>query len=169
MEQLETPEYEMVRKGHFLQGHVTHLAFEIFCIIQQKYPKKIKNAIEEPKVKMLVLMKTIFLLCFAHPHPGLNVNIIIDPIHIGVGMVNDIMLHIPHKAVAAQYIQGKSRQAIDPFVLRKAPVRPVMHHIEADGGYHTAQQNAFHNGPKSIGSKEHEMDIDKQEAYHQNN
>src|SRR5438876_630393 len=34
VEQLETPEHEVVRKAHFLQGHISYPALEIFLVIQ---------------------------------------------------------------------------------------------------------------------------------------
>jgi hypothetical protein len=81
--------------------------------------------------------------------------------------VYDIVLHIPHKAVAAQDIQRKSGQPIDPPVFGETPMRPVMHDIKADGRYHPAEQNAFHDAPEGIRCEKDQMDIDKDKGDHQ--
>ena len=116
---------------------------------------------------MLVFMHFVFFLGFAHPHPGLNIDVVIYPVHVGIGVVDHIVFHIPHKAVAPQYIQRERRKAIDPFVPRKTAMRSVMHHIEPDGSCQSPQQYAFHDRPKRRRSEKYQMHVDKGEAYHQ--
>jgi hypothetical protein len=118
---------------------------------------------------MLIAVETVSFLRFGHPHPGLDIDIVIDARHIRIGMMDDIVFHIPHKAVTPQYVQRKSGQMIYPFIFGKTAMRTVMHNIETDGGYHPAQQHTFQDGPDGTGRKEHEMDIDKDETRHQDN
>ena len=41
VEQLETPEHEMIGEGHLLQRHRTDLMFEVLLVIEQKDPENI--------------------------------------------------------------------------------------------------------------------------------
>jgi hypothetical protein len=116
---------------------------------------------------MLVLVQAVFLLRFAHTHPGLDIDIVIDTIHIGERMVNDIVFHIPHEAVASQDIQGKSSKMIHPFVFRKTTMRPVMHHVKSDRRDNPAQQHTFQYRPENGRSKKYQVDIDQLKAHHQ--
>ena len=110
---------------------------------------------------MLVFVKPVFFLCFAHAHPGLDIDIVIDPVHIRKSMMDHIVFHVPHEAVTSQYIERKSGKMIYPFVFGETAMRPVMHHIKADSGHYTAQKHAFQYGPKGIGGEKDQMDINK--------
>ena len=50
-------------------------------------------------------MQLVFFLRAAHAEPRLNVDVIVHTIHICIRMMNDVMLHVPHKAVTAEYVQ----------------------------------------------------------------
>jgi hypothetical protein len=75
---------------------------------------------------VLVFVHFILLLSAAHPHPWLNIDIIVYTIYIGKGVMNHIMLHVPHKAVSTQDIQRECRDNIHPFVLAETAMAP--HH-----------------------------------------
>ncbi len=92
---------------------------------------------------MLVSVHPVFLLRFAHPHPGLDIDIIIYPINIRVSMMNDIVLHVPHKAVTSQYIQGKRSKVVYPFAIAETSMSAVVHHVEANGRNDTTHQHTF--------------------------
>src|SRR3984885_11713981 len=130
MEDLKAPEHKMIAQGHFLQRHPANLAFEIFGVIQHKDPENVEDTIEEPEVQVLVGVHPVFFPALPHPHPGLNIDIVIHPGHIGISMVNNIMFYIPHKTVAAEDVQGESRKMVHPFVFGKAAMRTVMHDIK---------------------------------------
>jgi hypothetical protein len=140
---------------------------KIFLVIQQEYPEKIKDTIEKPEVQMLIPMQPVTLLRPGHPHPGLDINIVIHAFHVRIGVVHDVVLHIPHKAVAAKDIQRKRRQDIDPFIFGKTAVCAVMHHVEPDRRDYPAKQDTLYNAPKGIRSKENEVDVNKDKAHHQ--
>ena len=116
---------------------------------------------------MLVFVKPVFFLCFAHAHPGLDIDIVIDPVHIRKSMMDHIVFHVPHEAVTSQYIERKSGKMIYPFVFGETAMRPVMHHIESDGCDHASQEHAFQYGPKSAGGKKNEVDVYQHETHHQ--
>src|SRR5688500_13745806 len=132
MKQFKTPKNKVIGKFHFLQRHITHFGFEVFLVIQYKYPEEVQQRIEEPEIQVLVAMQRVSFLGAAHPHPGLDINIVIHAGYIRVRMVNDIMLHIPHKTVSAKDIQGESSQGTHPFVFAETAVRAVMHYIKSD-------------------------------------
>src|ERR1700761_9407989 len=167
MEKLETPEHEVIRKAHLLQRHRADMTFEILLIIQDKDPKDIKDTIQYPEIQMLITMHAVLLLRLAHPHPGLDIDIVIYPVHIRISMMHHIMLHIPHKAVPAEDIQRKSRQTIDPLIFRKTAMRPVMHHIKPYGRHQPAQNHTFHYRLKCIGGEKDQVYVNKQKAHHQ--
>jgi hypothetical protein len=167
VENLETPENEMICQTHFLQGHSANLAFEILLIVQQKDPENVKDAVEKPEIKMLVPVKAVFFLRFAHPHPGLDIDVVVDAVYICISMVDNIMLHIPHEAISSQDIQRESSQSVQPFIFRKASMCPVMHHIESNRGYEATQQHTLYDRPKGIGCKKHQVNVDERKAKHQ--
>ena len=45
-------------------------------------------------------MKAVFFLRRAHAHPRLDINVVIHSIYIRISMMDHIVFHIPHKAVA---------------------------------------------------------------------
>jgi hypothetical protein len=47
----------------------------------------------------------LYFAVYPHPQPGLCVYIIIHPINVCISVMNDIMLHIPHKTITTQDIQ----------------------------------------------------------------
>src|SRR5580693_7128788 len=118
---------------------------------------------------MLVFVHFVFFLGFTHSHPGLDINIVINAINICKCMVDDIMFHIPHETVPAEYIKGKCGEHIHPFVFAKTPMGAVMHNIESNRSNHTTQQNTFQYCPERIRCKENQVNINKSKSNHQNN
>ena len=157
----------MIGQGHFFELHGTYPAFEILLVIEQENPENVQQRIKEPEIKMLVFMKRIPFLGLAHAHPGLDVNIIINSVHVGVGMMDHIVLHIPHETVPAKYVQGKSGQVIDPLVFAKTPVSPVMHDIEPYRRHQATQQNALQDSPECRRCEEYQVYIHQYKAHHQ--
>src|SRR5258708_40306966 len=157
----------MIGQGHLLQRHIAYLTFEIFLIIQYEDPEDIQQGVKEPEIQVLVFVQTVFFLRCAHTHPGLDIDIIVNAIHVRKGMVDDIVFLIPHKTVAPQDVQGESRKMIDPFIFGKNAMGSVMNHIKADSRNDPAQQHTFQDSPESSRSKKDEMNIDKRKADHQ--
>ena len=112
-------------------------------------------------------MHLVALLRFAHAHPGLNIDVVIDTVDIGKSMMDDIVFLVPHKTVPTQDIQGKSSEVIDPFIFGKAAMRPVMHHIETDSGNDPTKQDTLQYRPKDRRGEKYQVDIDKNKTYHQ--
>jgi hypothetical protein len=158
----------MVHQFHFLQGNFTHFTGKIFIVIQQKDPENIEHGIQAPEIKMLVLMQLQSFLGSTHAHPGLDVDIIIHPGNIGIGVMNDIVLAVPDKAVSAEDIQGESSSHIHPFALAETAMGPVVHDIKSDGRNHTTEQYAFEDGQHCPRSKEYQVCVqpDKRNTQH---
>jgi hypothetical protein len=74
---------------------------------------------------------------------------------------------LPHEIIRAQEIHRKRSQVIHPFVLTETSVRTIMHHIKTDGGSKATQHQAFHDRPKCGRSKKHQVNVNSQKAYHQ--
>ena len=75
-----------------------------------------------------------FRLGRAHPHPRLNIDIIINPIYVCIGMMNDIMFYIPHKGTATEKIQGKGGNIVNPFVFTETSMGAIVHDVKAYPG-----------------------------------
>src|ERR1700722_9709868 len=116
---------------------------------------------------MLVLVHLILFLRLAHPHPGLNVDIIIHAIDVGESMVDDIVFHIPHKTIPAEYIERKCSKMIYPFIFTETAMRAIVHHIESNSCNYAAQQHTFGNGKKNARSEKNKMYINEGKGQHQ--
>ena len=66
-------------------------------------------------------------------------NIIVHTIDIGIGMVNDIVFELPDEGVAAQCIERKPHQVIDPAARGIAAMTGVVHDVEPGAGQNQAQ------------------------------
>src|SRR5687768_11997063 len=115
---------------------------------------------------MLVLMQCVFFLRGAHTHPWLDVDIIIYSVDISICVMDNVVLHVPHKAVSTEYVQRKCRKMVHEFVFAKTSVSTIVHYIETDRGNNSTQQNAFKNSPYRSRSKEYKMDINKKKTDH---
>ena len=99
-------------------------------------------------------MQPVFFLGGTHPHPGLDVDVIVDPINIGVGMMNHIVLHIPHETVTTQNIKGKGGEHVHPFILAETAVGPVVHYIKTYSSNDATQKHAFQDRKYGDGCEE---------------
>ena len=88
---------------------------------------------------MLVFVHLQSLLIAAHTHEWLDIYVIIHTIHISIGMMYDIVLVMPDKAISAQNAQREGSHLIDQFAFTKTPVSAVVHHIESDRRNHTSE------------------------------
>ncbi len=95
----------MVRQIHFFQRRRSDPFQKIFFVVGNKDPPQIKQGISKPKIKMLVAVNFIILLCFAESQKRFCFDIVIDSVNIRIGMVNDIMLGSPHEIISTQEIQ----------------------------------------------------------------
>ena len=116
---------------------------------------------------MLVAVQPVTFLRLGHPHPWLDIYIIVYAFHVCIGVVDDIVLHVPHKAVAAEDIQGKGCEDVNPFIFGETAMRAVVHDVETDRRNHAAQQHTFRDTPKGVRGEEDEVDVNEDEAYHQ--
>jgi hypothetical protein len=71
---------------------------------------------------MLVFMHFQPFLIAAHPHPGLDINIVVHTMHIGIGMVYNIVFVMPDKTVSAKH-SGKAAIRFTNLLLLKLPCR----------------------------------------------
>ena len=81
---------------------------------------------------MLVAVNLIEFLRFTKTQYWLRVYIIINSVNICVGMVNDIVLGIPHEVIGAEEIYRQCCHFVHPPDPAEAAVAPVMHYIKSD-------------------------------------
>ena len=63
---------------------------------------------------MLKTMWRIPFLGFALAHQRAEGYIIVDPVYIGICMMNDIVLEFPDKGITAQYIRASRHEVVYP-------------------------------------------------------
>ena len=139
---LAGPEDQVVFARHGRQFACIDLFGKVLIKVLPEDPEERADRVEKGEVKVLDLVGRNPLLGAAHPDEGTFGDIIIHAVHIGIGMVNDVVLLLPHKAVAAQRIQGITQELIDPAVGGIAAVAGIVHDIEADKRQHKAEQTA---------------------------
>src|SRR5215207_2834932 len=115
---------------------------------------------------MLISVHRQSRLRSAHAHPGLDIYVIIHPIHVGIGMVDHIVFYIPHEGTSPKHIQGKSSHVVDPFVLAETAMRAIMHYIKPNPGHNYTQKAAFQDSPYRSGRKKNKVNIEKQKRSH---
>lgn len=128
-----------------LELHIADTALEVLLVIEYEDPENVQEAVEDPEVQVLVFMQPVFFLALAHPHPGLDIDIIVHTINICEGMVDHIVFHVPHEAVSAEDIQRESGKYIQPFVFAEAAMGTVVHHVEADRCYQSAEDHTLYD------------------------
>ena len=133
----------------FRQWNITDASTEIFFEIEPKHPKKLRCSVQNHEIDVLETVHWVVFLRFAHPQEWAQVNVVVHAIHICEGMMNSIVLQIPHKMAAAQDTQCASSDFIEVARLRKAPVRAIVHNVEADARRRNTQNNAQRKGNKS--------------------
>lgn len=78
----------------------------------------------------------------AHPDERAFGDIVVDPVDIGVRMMNDVMFLFPDEIISSQGVQRKAHELIDPFTGRIAAVVGVVHHIKPNTGEDKSQDQA---------------------------
>ena len=61
-------------------------------------------------------------------------NVVVDPIYIGVGVVDDVVLLFPDEGIGAQAIHGKPHDVIEGFVVGITSMTGIVHNVEANAG-----------------------------------
>ena len=78
-------------------------------------------------------MQFITFLMFAEAQKDTSINVIVYFMYIGICVVNDTMFIIPHKSIAAQYIQRKGCYCIHPWMFAETAMTAIVHDIKAYG------------------------------------
>ena len=73
-------------------------------------------------------------------------NILVGSVNVGIGMMIDIVLHLPAELVAADHVDRGSKQTIDPGLVRKRIVAGIVHHTHSDTGQGNAQPDKNQHG-----------------------
>ena len=87
------------------------------------------------------------------------INIIINAIDIGIGVMDDIVLIVPHEHASAQTIYGICGNGIPEFSSAETSMTPIVHHIESDGRKIYPHKHAKQDGYPSGGRKENQKNI----------
>src|SRR5665213_452373 len=106
-------------------------------------------------------MQFEFFLSYSKSHPGPCLYIIVYPINVRVGMMNNVMFHIPHDCTCTKEIQGEPGHLVYYFKSAEASMGSIMHHIETNRCGKTTKQDTFRNGNPYHRSKKYQVDINQ--------
>ena len=61
------------------------------------------------------------------------IKVIIHAVNIGIGMVYDVVFHLPHKSIGSKKVERQSRKCIYPgFAAKKTAMSAIVHDVEPD-------------------------------------
>ena len=104
----------MFTRVHGLETDGTNLTAKILLVVHGKNPRRVEHAVQNPKVEVLETVQGVLGLVGGHAHPRLDVDIVVVTLDIGVGVVNKVMLGVPHIGTATHHTQRVGRHAVDP-------------------------------------------------------
>lgn len=90
---------------------------------------------------MLESVKPIPFLMLVYAHKGADVDVVIDAIDVGEGVVYVVVFDLPHETRSAHQVQRPGHQGIHRFVLGIGSMGSIVHHIESD-----AREGQTHQG-----------------------
>lgn len=113
-----------------------------------------QQRIEEPNIVVLEAVNFMPLLGSAHAQVRFDFNIIIHPVDIRIGMVNDIVFHAPENVTHAREVCRGSCKFIHDFAVAETSVTSIVHDIKTNGGGDATQHHTFqHRDPGCRGKK----------------
>lgn len=142
IEYFTQPEDAVFFPIHFLQRCIHYFPAKVFHKIKHANPQKGGKRVDENHVNMLIAVCRLPFLGGAAAHEGAFCNIIVEAVHIGIRVMNDIVFEFPDKGIAAQRIQGQPHQVVHPFAGGVAAVKGVVHNVKADACQGNAQEAA---------------------------
>ena len=106
---------------------------------------------------MLILVEWQSGLAWSKSHQFAHLDIVIQIIDIGIGMMDHIMLDIPEEMAGAQHTHGVTGKTIATLMGRKTTMATIMHDIETYCCYQKAQQDTFGIGNSPMGLEYKQM------------
>lgn len=117
------------------------------------------KAIKRPEVDVLPAMKAESFLVRRKSAQEAKLNIVVVAGNVGVGMVENAMLPVPHIGAAADHIDGPRHELVDPTDIGIGPVPGVVLNIEPDGGGSQGQHQGQWNGSQPTGRDKYQQDV----------
>ncbi len=163
--QLGGPEHDVLLHRQRLHGGVVRdAAGEVLPQVVVEDPEEVGEPVEQQAVHVLEPVEPLSLLPFMHADPGLDVDVVVHALHVGEGVVVDVVLQLPEVHVAAQEVEREAHDLVHPAAAAVAAVSAVVHHVEADGGDGEAEQGAeAQRHPAGGGGEEDQRDVQRHE------
>ena len=96
------------------------------------HPKDRHQRVKRPRVDVLKAMPPVPWFEWAESHDGVHVNVFIQAIDVGEGVVKDVVLDFPNHGVSPNEIENPANPKVDPFFVAVGVVVGVVHDVHAD-------------------------------------
>ena len=126
---------------------------EVFVVLGQ-HPEQRRQRIGEEGVEVLEPVDRLPLTMRRQPQQWRDRQVLIQPVNIGVGVMDRVVGDLPHIAIGTAQIEGEPQQAVDPGRGTVGPVQCVMRHREPNSGNPDAdhgRKTQHLPGPERIG------------------
>jgi len=117
---------------------------------------------------MLKAMKPVTLLRSIGAEERLDINIIVQPFDIGIGVVIDVVFLFPYIRASSHNVEGAGHNMIDGLAGRIATVGAIVKDIEPDSGHNQSGNAANDNRNKGRLMDKNKIDIGGQKCYSKN-
>lgn len=135
------------------------LAGDVRLEVVEQMPLKQNKPIERPKVDVLPAMEAEPFLVWRKPAEEAELNIVVVAGDVGVSVMEDTMLPVPHVAAAPDDVDRPRHELVDPADVGIGPVPGVVLDVEPDAGGGQGQHNGERNGCHPTGRYEDQQDI----------
>lgn len=133
---LGDPENEVAAEFHLcVGGHMWHELFrEVSLEVPVKNPCDVGESVKKYPIPMLKSVKPVPGLVLVEPHEGSDVDVRIVTFNVCVRMMVHVVFNLPYVCIASKHIQCVCGDRVQPRVLRKTLVAPLVHDVKPDHG-----------------------------------
>jgi len=158
------PELEVFERTHRRHGHGADSFCEIPLVIDLEDPGDVDHHVEEPAVEMLKAVHLQSALVLVDAHEIADVDVVVDALDVGEGVVEDAVLDLPDIGASAETFEGGTGKLVEPGSRTEAAVAAVVHYVEAGAGDKEAKQHALRESEIPCRGEEDEMDVESDHA-----
>ena len=158
----------MIGRRHWFQRNRTYSLQEVFFIVSNKDPVQVKQRIGKPEIKMLVFVDLVKLLRVTKSKKWFRVDIIIQAVNIGIGVVDHIVFCFPHKNVRTKKIERQCSKVVDPFIPAETTVTAIMHNVETNSSGETTQCNTLNQRQPYGRRVKHQVNVSSDKTHNKN-
>lgn len=140
------------------------LAGDIGMKVVEKVPFVKHKTVERPEVEMLPAVEAVAFLVRREPAEEAKLDVVIVAGDIGVGVVEDTMLPVPHVGAAADHIDGPRHDLVDPSEVGVGAMAGVVLDVETDSCRGKAEKYGQRDSGIPGSREEDEQDVAGEEA-----